>query len=197
MFFIMEMIAKNMENYNVKSFIESDEGVFEGYASVFNVVDYAGDIVLPGAFSENLKPGIKVLWQHDYKQPIGVVDEAYEDDVGLFVKGRVFLNLMQGREAYFLMRNKVTDHLSIGYQVVDYYHEGNVRYIKKLDLWEVSVVTFPANRHASIICLNELKKLDGMLYKAKWALDQCMMVGDRGLEPLTSAMSTQRSSQLS
>lgn len=71
-----------------------------------------------------------------------------------------------------------------------------MRYIKKVHLWEVSVVTFPANCHAELTCVDELKQLDNNIAKAIMALEG-QMVGDRGLEPLTSAMSTQRSSQLS
>ena len=189
-------MTKNLDNHNVKLVAVNDNGFFQGYASVFNVVDYAGDVVLPGSFNGGLQDDIKLLWQHDHKKPIGVIDEIYEDDVGLYVKGRVFLGLKQGREAYLLMQKKVTDHLSIGYEVLDYYYQGEVRYIKKVHLWEVSVVTFPANRHAELVCVDELKQLDNDIAKAIKALEK-EVEGDRGLEPLTSAMSTQRSSQLS
>ena len=78
---------------------------------------------------------------------------VYENEKGLYVEGRIFLNLNLGREAYILIQNKVTDHLSIGYEVLDFYYHGDIRCITKIKLWEVSVVTFPANEFAEIVAL--------------------------------------------
>ncbi|WPX96089.1 HK97 family phage prohead protease [Candidatus Bandiella euplotis] len=52
------------------------------------------------------------------------------------------------------MQNQITDSLSIGYEVVDAYYKGYVRYITRVNLWEVSIVTFPANKFAGITCVN-------------------------------------------
>ncbi|MFQ3307488.1 MAG: HK97 family phage prohead protease [Candidatus Midichloriaceae bacterium] len=160
------MITKNIDdlNTNIQNFEET--AFFEGYASVFNVVDYVGDVVLPGAFSINGNNSTKLLWQHDHKTPIGMIDDMYEDEHGLLVKGRMFLSLHQGREAHILVKNKVTDHLSIGYDVVDSYEQDGFRYITKLNLWEISVVTFPANKYAEILNLDDMKMLDNKLNKA-------------------------------
>lgn len=130
----------------------SPEGVVEGYGSVFNVEDSVKDIVAPGAFKasiESRRP--KMLWQHDPERPIGVWDEVREDDRGLYVKGRLALKTSQGAEVYALLQAGAIDGLSIGYRPVQSEPDGQGRRIlKAIDLWEVSIVTFPANAHATI-----------------------------------------------
>jgi phage head maturation protease len=70
----------------------SDAGAFEGYASVFGVVDSGGDVILPGAFAASLRKrsasAVKMLWQHQASEPIGVWSEIVEDGRGLKVKGQ-------------------------------------------------------------------------------------------------------------
>ncbi len=110
-------------------------------------------MILPNSFVGNKIDGVKLLWQHNHHHPIGIIDKAYENEKGLYVEGRIFLNLNLGREAYILIQNKVTDHLSIGYEVVDFYYHGDIRCITKIKLWEVSVVTFPANEFAEVIAV--------------------------------------------
>src|SRR5690554_48363 len=76
----------------------SDAGEFEGYGSIFGVVDSYSDVVMPGAFEKSLKalqekgrqPAL--LWQHDTREPIGVYTEVREDEVGLYVKGRLLID---------------------------------------------------------------------------------------------------------
>jgi HK97 family phage prohead protease len=144
------MIAKNTENHNGNLTHFEKSGFFQGYASVFHVVDYAGDVILPGAFWKAGEGPVKLLWQHDHKAPIGTIERMYEDEVGLFVEGRIYLALAKGREAHILIQTQVLNSMSIGYDVVDYYYKGDVRCITRLNLWEVSIVTFPANKFAEI-----------------------------------------------
>ena len=181
------MFIKSIEDDSSNFTRFEGTGLFQGYASVFNVVDYAGDVILPGAFSGRVYKNIKLLWQHEHKTPIGIIDEMYDDGKGLFVDGRIFLALEKGREAHILIQNQVTDHLSVGYEVIDSYYKDNIRYITKVNLWEVSVVTFPANKLAEITNIKELQQLDERLNKA---INILRMVGDSGLEPLTPTMST-------
>ena len=148
------MMANRLEDNNLNLINFDESGYFQGYASVFNIVDYAGDMILPNAFVGNKIDGVKLLWQHNHHHPIGIIDKAYENEKGLYVEGRIFLNLCLGREAYILIQNKVTDHLSIGYEVVDFYYHGDVRRITKVKLWEVSVVTFPANEFAEVVAIS-------------------------------------------
>ena len=136
-------------------------GTFSGYASVFNELDDQGDRVMKGAFLKSLATMFsqgefpKMLWQHDVLEPIGVWEEIREDNRGLFVKGRLVLDLRRAQEAYALMKERVLDGLSIGYRVIQAVKGKNPkeRYLTQLNLFEISLVTFPANRAAKIINL--------------------------------------------
>ena len=123
------------------------DGVFEGYASVFDIVDQGMDVVAKGAFTKSLGSGrrVKMLWQHDQSQPIGVWDEIREDERGLFVRGRVLKDVQKGSEAQALMKAGAIDSMSIGYRTVEAMDEadGRVRKLLEIDLLEISVVTFP------------------------------------------------------
>jgi len=131
-------------------------GGFEGYASVFDMVDRGRDRVLKGAFARSIRQrgprGIKLLWQHDPSEPIGVLDHIREDGRGLHVRGRLLLNLKRAGEAYALMRAGALDGLSIGYRTIlsDREAKTGVRRLLDVDLWEVSLVTFPMQEAARI-----------------------------------------------
>lgn len=131
-------------------------GVFEGYASIFLEPDDARDIVLPGAFARSIRErglkGIKLLWQHDPREPVGEIETLAEDNRGLFVRARLDLNVRRAREALSLMRIGALDGLSIGFRTVRSRRDkaGGRRLIAEVDLWEVSLVTFPMQRAARI-----------------------------------------------
>jgi HK97 family phage prohead protease len=121
-----------------------------GYASWFGVEDNGGDIVAPGAFCDCLArigtegQRIKMLWQHDPAQVIGVWDEVREDERGLWVSGRLLDGVDRAREAAALVEAGALDGLSIGYNVRRAARdEKGRRLLKELQLWEVSLVTFP------------------------------------------------------
>ena len=120
-----------------------------GYASVFGEADQNGDIVEPGAFAASLKRlaaegrSVKLLWQHDPAKPIGVWEDVSEDTAGLRVRGRLLTDLAQGAEAATLLAAGAIDGLSIGYRTVRAEKAGKGRRLIELDLWEVSLVTFP------------------------------------------------------
>lgn len=130
---------------------------FEGYASVFDTVDSYGDVVMRGAFKQSIDKATdanqwpSMLWQHDQKQPVGAWREMFEDDHGLYVKGEL-ADTSLGRDVYHLLMMNALNGLSIGYAVKEesYNREAAVRELKAIDLWEVSVVTFPANTDARI-----------------------------------------------
>ena len=143
----------------------AETGVFEGYASVFNVVDQVRDKIAPGAFRESLAACRKsgrlppLLWQHEALEPIGAWREMYEDNHGLFVKGDLFINdIALAKEAYKLLKENVVTGLSIGYRTQESHYEkkSGVRVLTKLDLMEVSLVTFPANDQARVIAVKRL-----------------------------------------
>lgn len=139
---------------------KDNDVTFEGKASVFNIVDSDNDVIAPGAFSESLKEWKKkgrlpaLLWQHDWREPIGKYDEIYENDESLDVKGRLFVSdIAKAKEAGRLLKEKAIDGLSIGFMnsgpfIID--EERQTRTIQKADLWEVSIVTFPALSEARI-----------------------------------------------
>jgi len=134
----------------------ADDGTFTGYGSIFGNVDRGGDKVMPGAFSESLvqhrREGTKVLmlWQHDAHEPIGVWEDLAEDAKGLWGRGRLILEVQKAREVHALMKVGAIGGLSIGYRERDADQDGNVRLLKKLDLYEISPVSFPMNRRARI-----------------------------------------------
>jgi HK97 family phage prohead protease len=124
--------------------------VVAGYASLFGKADQGGDIVQKGAYAASLKRlaarggRVKMLWQHDPAQPIGVWDEVREDSTGLWVKGRILTEVEKGREAAALVAAGAIDGLSIGYRTVKAERDGKGRrLLSELELWEVSLVTFP------------------------------------------------------
>lgn len=138
-------------------------GCFKGYASVFNILDEQGDRVLKGAFHESLDQWQRkgklplMLWQHQPENPIGFWTVMREDHKGLYVEGSLILELQKAREAYALMKTGVLDSLSIGYRVQESQknQRGKERHLTKLELLEVSLVTFAANNDARITAVKD------------------------------------------
>ncbi|MBL4872003.1 MAG: HK97 family phage prohead protease [Rhodobacteraceae bacterium] len=134
----------------------NDSAEIAGYASLFNAEDKGGDVVQKGAYAASLKRlsmaggKVKMLWQHDPMQPIGVWDEIYEDDKGLFVKGRLLTEVQVGREAMVLLQAGAIDGLSIGYRTVRAEKSAKGRLLHEIELWEVSMVTFPMLSEARV-----------------------------------------------
>jgi uncharacterized protein len=120
----------------------------EGHASLFGLADLNRDIVRRGAFTRGLQRrgarGVRMLFQHDAGEPVGVWDEIREDGQGLFVRGRVLRAGPRGRAAAELIRQGAVDGLSIGFRTERFApRTGGGRELIQLDLWEVSIVTFP------------------------------------------------------
>lgn len=131
---------------------DTETRTVEGLGSVFHNTDQGGDVVLPGAFAKSIqarKPAM--LWQHKADQVIGVWDEVRETPEGLFVKGRI-LPTQLGNDAYTLAQHGALKGMSIGYATKDSEtdRKSGVRRLKELDLFEVSLVTFPMNDRAGI-----------------------------------------------
>lgn len=126
-----------------------EDGSFSGYASLFNKVDLGKDKISDGAFKQSLasrgRKGVRMLFQHDPSEPIGVWDILREDEKGLFVKGRIIEASARGKEVLSLMRAGAIDGLSIGFRTkksrTD--RKTGIRTITTADLWEISIVTFP------------------------------------------------------
>lgn len=137
--------------------VRIEGAVIEGYASLFGAVDQGGDVVEAGAFGRALKRladkggKVRMLWQHDPAQPIGIWDEVREDGRGLYVKGRILTETARGREAAALIGAGAMDGLSIGYRTIQASKDAQGRrLLREVELWEVSVVTFPMLPEARI-----------------------------------------------
>jgi uncharacterized protein len=124
------------------------EGRFEGYASLFEVPDLGRDVVVAGAFRESLArrgaANVRLLWQHDVAEPIGRWLSIREDQRGLKVEGELNLAVARAREVLALLRQGAVDGLSIGYRVERAApRRGGLRRLERIDLVEISIVTFP------------------------------------------------------
>lgn len=123
-----------------------------GYGAVFGNVDSHGDVIAPGAFLESMKGRKpKMLWQHNYSSVIGAWDEMSEDQNGLLMRGRIFKKAAKGGEVGTLVAGGAVEGLSIGYRTREFEMQNGNRLLTKLDLLEVSVVTFPSNELANIL----------------------------------------------
>ena len=136
----------------------ADDGTVEGYGSVFGVRDNYDDVIAKGAFVQSLKDHKAagtmpaMLWQHDADKPIGVWTEMVEDEKGLRIKGQLAMETVKGKEAHALLKMGALNGLSIGFMSKEwaYDRETEVRTLTAIDLWEVSLVTFPANEKARV-----------------------------------------------
>lgn len=153
------MIETKTAGFEMKGDPDGD-GVFEGYASVFGVVDNGLDVVERGAFEASIaKRKVKMLWHHNPGEVIGVWQEIAEDHRGLRVKGRLISEVEKGREALALLKAGAIDSLSIGYRTKRAVSEGSgsIRKLIEVDLFEVSLVTFPMLDDAVITDVKNLK----------------------------------------
>lgn len=163
------MIKKQLDcDFELKAI--SDSGAFEGYGSVFGIKDSYDEIVAPGAFTESLAAQKSVgkmpslLWQHRSDEPIGVYTAMSEDNFGLKVSGQLALKTVRGAEAYELLKMKAISGLSIGYVTRDHSDDRatGIRTLKKVDLWEVSLVTFPANDTARVHGVKTVETIENL-----------------------------------
>lgn len=163
----------------------SDEGTITGYGSTFGgAPDSYGDIIVRGAFQETIAKGgrngngIVMLWNHDAKEPIGKWHNVSENEKGLKMEGKLVMEVARAREAYALAKEKVVQGLSIGWDfirdkdgrvekdAVEIDEKKRTRYLKRVELFEVSLVTFPANTRATITgtkgleCVNSIRDLE-------------------------------------
>jgi len=141
-----------IKTFNFKLTKELDEnGSFSGYASVFDVKDSYEEIVEKGAFKKTLGESktFPLLWYHWPDNVLGIV-EGEEDEKGLFVEGKLNLEVQAAREKHALLRQKAIKGLSIGFTTIKDKISENIRYLKEIKLWEVSLVTFQANPKALV-----------------------------------------------
>ena len=159
--------------FQVKA-IDDEKGLIEAYGSVFDNTDQGNDVVRPGAFKrtiQNSKSRVQsgksnflamMLWQHNENQPIGGWTDLQEDAHGLLCKGQIILNTQLGREAYELIKAKIVNEFSIGYDIPSggsYYDKSSgVRNLTELRLWEVSPVSFAMNTEALLVGVKDVSQ---------------------------------------
>ncbi len=126
-------------------------GTVSGYGAVFDNVDLGFDRIEKGAFAKSLqaKKSVPMLFQHEPAQTIGVWDSVREDEHGLLVKGRISDTVL-GRDVRTLAKDGALTGLSIGFRTVDSDYSGETRILKEVELYEISVVTFPMNDLARV-----------------------------------------------
>ena len=182
----------------------SDDGLFSGYASVFDNVDSYGDIVRKGAFVESISEWEAkgkmppILWNHDPSDPIGIYTKMQEDEKGLYVEGKLLIDdVPRARQTHALMKAGVIDGLSIGYRVKEYLYnvDEEVTDLIKLSLREVSIVTFPANPETRIEAVKSrldagelptLPEFEKFLREAGFSKSQATAIAGHGLRKLLS-----------
>ena len=182
----------------------SDDGLFSGYASVFDNVDSYGDIVRKGAFVESISEWEAkgkmppILWNHDPSDPIGVYTKMQEDGKGLYVEGKLLIDdVPRAKQTHALMKAGVIDGLSIGYRVKEYLYnvDEEVTDLIKLSLREVSIVTFPANPETRIEAVKSrldagelptLSEFEKFLREAGFSKSQATAIAGHGLRKLLS-----------
>lgn len=131
-----------------------ETGRFTGYGAKFGNIDHGGDIILPGAFAKSLERArgqVKILWQHQMNNPIGVPVDLKEDGEGLYTEGALVMEVQQAREALALAKAGALGGMSIGYIPEDWSWDNGIRILKQVELLEVSLVTFPMNDQATIL----------------------------------------------
>lgn len=172
---------------------DEGSGEFEGYGSVFGVVDSYNEVVDKGAFLESLATrGMpKLLLQHSTRAVGGIWLEAKEDEKGLWLKGKLNLDVQEAREMYSLMKMGAITGLSIGFSVIEELSntETGVTHLKRVKLYEVSIVTFPANEAATISAVKSapdtVRDFEDFLRDAgKYSQQDAKLIASKGFNAL-------------
>lgn len=150
--------GREVRNFAFELKATGDSGAVEGYGSVFGVRDNYDDVIAKGAFAASLAEHKAagtmpaMLWQHNSDEPIGIWTAMVEDEKGLKISGQLALDTVRGKEAHALLKLGALNGLSIGFMSKQwaYDRDTEVRTLIEIDLWEVSLVTFPANEKARV-----------------------------------------------
>jgi hypothetical protein len=171
-----DVMSRTGSCIEIKADALKESGEFEGYASTFGgEPDSYGDVIAPGAYAESLAAHKaagtmpKMFWQHDSSKPIGRWTEAKEDGKGLFVRGKLNMDVQQAREAHSHLKNGDIEGLSIGYRIKNYEvdTETGVWTLTNIILKEVSVVSIAANENASVTNVKAAKQVHDLIERLK------------------------------
>lgn len=166
----------------------SEAGLFEGLASTYGTIDLGRDLVERGAFAETLaKRGaeVPILWAHDMASPVGLGQLA-DSAEGLRITGALDLETTSGREAYSRVRKRIVKGLSIGFMLPDggAVMDGGVRRLKRIDLYEVSLVTLPMNTNARVThiksTIGSIRDFEAMLREAGYSKSESCKIALHG-----------------
>ena len=193
------MRHQNM-NLEIKA-VESD-GSFSGYGSVFDNIDSDGDVVRAGAFEQSLQSWRAkgrlppMLWNHNSDEPIGLYTKMAEDARGLYVEGRLLIDdVPRAKATHALIKQKGIGGMSIGYRLKKYERDtdADTTDLLEIDLWEVSLVTFPANEAATFSSVKDalaagslpsLSEFEQFLRDAGFSKSQATAVASHGLRQM-------------
>ena len=144
--------------------IDDEKGSFVAYGSTFSNEDLGGDVVVKGAFTKSLQdnPAEKVFmfYSHDSKEIIGEYTSIKEDEHGLLIEGKLFIDdIKRAQETHFLMKKGLIKKFSIGYTIVKKSFDKGHRMLEELKLIEVSPVVFPMNTEADLLTVKDMKEL--------------------------------------
>jgi len=179
---------------------DDEQLTFSGYASVFGNKDSYGDIVEKGAFTKTIgenKSRIKVLWQHNVYEPIGIPISISENEKGLFTETKISKTDF-GMKAYQLIKDGVITEMSIGYDPIkeEYNKDTKINSIKELKLWEYSVVTFGANDLAQITGKSDILHMSNYYGIDEKTLADIIINSLKGLiEPLKDTQESKESNK--
>jgi HK97 family phage prohead protease len=156
-----ELQIKTVKVSNIKA----DEGknIITGYASFFNNKDSHNDVIVKGSFTKTIKENkdrIKVLWQHDMKEPIGKPISMIEDEKGLYTESKISMT-ETGKKAIILARDGVLTEMSIGFYPIkeNYDSKKNINIISEIKLLEYSLVTIASNPLANVTSVKDIRSL--------------------------------------
>lgn len=149
----MDFIYKTAPLGEIISDIDEDKNIVKGYGSYFDNVDSDKDIIRKGAYQKTIQENghrVKYLYQHNMMQPIGKMDELYEDEKGLVFTAMIPKTSL-GKDIIELMKAGVITENSVGILPIVKEDKGDYREIKEVKLYEISAVTLAANDQAKIM----------------------------------------------
>ena len=153
------MAEHQYKNFQIKA--PEDNGVIQGYFSTYDrIPDSYGDVIAKGAFTETLKAReesghpFPLCWNHDLDQIIGAVDSIVDDDHGPLMTAHFFDSPL-AQEKRELVKSGVVYQFSFAYETLDWdsvtLEDGTkANELRKLNLFEISIVPIPANPRAEV-----------------------------------------------
>jgi HK97 family phage prohead protease len=176
---LARMCSPGVCEYKAYTFHElktEGNGVFSGYASAY-AKDLQGDKIQPGAFGQSIaakKGKVPILYNHDSDSPpIGFSTSLAEDGKGLLLAGQLATATTAGNDAYEMLKMAADVGfrmgMSIGFMANDWDwdDESNLRTIKEIDLWEVSITPFPAQPKAYVADVKTFRDFEKYLREAE------------------------------